>query len=161
MPTCERFDVVIDGSVGSKSPGVAECFLAWCLMRGDEEPVCVGVRPPLPPAGREKFWCRLELLALDCAVAKWEYIGVAGEPACWRVLWMVMDGVSGASSLSSGSGRWATGRIGGREWMALLLLEAAAAAAAEFEVLVPPGRGEKLPGARGWCRDILTSVPEA
>lgn len=63
MPTCDRFDVLVDGSVGSNNPGVAECFLAWFFIRGDDAP-CVG-----PLAGREKLWCRLELLALDWVVS--------------------------------------------------------------------------------------------
>lgn len=53
MPTCDKFDVLVDGSVGSKSPCVVECFLAWCLIRGDVAPVCEGVL--VPAAGREKF----------------------------------------------------------------------------------------------------------
>lgn len=58
MPIWERLDVLVEGRLGSNSPGLAECFLVWLRMRGDEEPWPAGL------AGREKLWWRLEVLAL-------------------------------------------------------------------------------------------------
>jgi hypothetical protein len=90
MLICDRLDVLVEGSVGSNRPCVAECFL-WWPFRSLSPPVVdgakldtllavVGVgtssRPPTraagldllaPSVGREKF-VRLDVLELGCAV---------------------------------------------------------------------------------------------
>jgi hypothetical protein len=62
MPTCDRLDVLVDGSVGSNRPWVCECFLEWLFaelgVRGDD--VRSGSLPDARAAavdklGREKF----------------------------------------------------------------------------------------------------------
>lgn len=50
--TCERLEVFAEGSVGSNNPCVAECFLWWLFVNGDDDEPCLGVAP-----GLEKFWC--------------------------------------------------------------------------------------------------------
>lgn len=64
MPTCDRFDILVDGRVGSNSPGWAEYFLVWFFIIGEDDP------PVGTLAGREKLWCRLEVLALDWVVRR-------------------------------------------------------------------------------------------
>jgi hypothetical protein len=53
--TCDRFDVLVEGNVGSNRPCVAECFLEWPLSSG--ELAAAPDLPPegAPPPGREKF----------------------------------------------------------------------------------------------------------
>lgn len=70
MPTCdERFEVLVDGSVGSNMPCVAECLRECPLSNGPPGEPWVMTREP---AGREKCWCccRLEVLELACE-ANW------------------------------------------------------------------------------------------
>ena len=84
IPTCDKFEVLVDGKLESNNPCEFECFLEWPFSIGDEAP-CV---TDLIAAGLEYVECKLALLALPCDV-NWEYIGVAGELAelcCWRDL---------------------------------------------------------------------------
>jgi hypothetical protein len=142
--SCDRLETLVDGSDESNMPCVAECLRWWPPLptTGDAPPP----PPPLPPGvttrlGREKLWCRLELLELAWAV-NWKKTGVTGDeaPPCWRDLPMVMGG-GGArtlSSLSEESTRRRAGR-GGGGWVGAGGMEAEADA---------PDRGGKLPGAR-------------
>ncbi len=63
MPTCDRFEVVVDGNDGSNMPCVAVCLRDSVLCSVDGEP-WVTTRGE-PGFGREKEkLCRLELLLL-------------------------------------------------------------------------------------------------
>lgn len=52
IPICERFEVAVEGNVGSNMPCVAVCFRVSPLTSGDDDP-CVGILGE--PLGREKF----------------------------------------------------------------------------------------------------------
>lgn len=115
MPTWERFEVLVDGRMGSNRPAFCDVFRAWpwrLKVEGAGEVALVGGRVKgegafrcerslgecvpvteraVERVGREKLWRLLEL-PLGCEV-KLAYMGVAGEPpcnccccCCWR--WM-------------------------------------------------------------------------
>jgi hypothetical protein len=56
MPTCDKFDVLVDGSVGSKRPAVCECFLEWPLLEvTDGAPLPGRVKGEAVRAGKSLF----------------------------------------------------------------------------------------------------------
>lgn len=168
MPTWERFEVLVDGSVESKRPGVWLCFLEWPFVKGLAVRAAADAMwvltlrswflpslappPPMEPAGppgvvpdrwavgREKF-CRLAVLELAWEV-NWAYIGVAEEGAVGALgAWLrgLTKCIARFSSLLEESAR-----AGGRG-------RCCGGGALEEEA-VEPGRGLKLPGARGGGR---------
>jgi hypothetical protein len=38
LPTCERFDVLVEGKVELNRPALAECFLEWPFAAAEKDP---------------------------------------------------------------------------------------------------------------------------
>jgi hypothetical protein len=58
MLICERFDILVEGKVGSNKPGVCECFRTWAARAGGRvkgEALRVEGRSLEGRPGREKF----------------------------------------------------------------------------------------------------------